>query len=237
MIRRALVTGGANGIGAAIARALAARGCHVTIADLDPVGHSVAAELDGQFIAIDATDLDAIRGAVGGAYDILVNNVGADQHAFFTQTNSDDWRRLLTINLESAFAFTAAALPHMQRTGWGRLIFIGSEAGRLGSKGGSVYAAAKAGLCGFARSLARENARYAVTSNVVLPGPIETPMLQSAVEEHGEKLRDDMAALTLMRRLGSPEDVAATVAFLASEEAGYITGEEIGVSGGMGCGS
>ncbi|MEM7520483.1 MAG: SDR family oxidoreductase [Pseudomonadota bacterium] len=236
MTRRALVTGGAQGIGAAIARALADEGHHVTIADLDPLGHARAAELDGTFVAVDATDLDGIAGAIGGPYDILVNNVGADQHAFFTQTGPADWRRLLAINLESAFAFTAAVLPHMQQVGWGRLIFIGSEAGRLGSKGGSVYAAAKAGLGGFSRSLARENARYCVTSNLVLPGPIETPMVQAAIDAHGDKLRQDMAALTLQRRLGAPEDVAAAVAFLTSDNAGYITGEALGVSGGMGCG-
>lgn len=236
MTRRALVTGGANGIGASIARALAERGDIVTIADLDPVGHALAAEIGGSFVSVDVKDLQDIPGAVGGQFDILINNVGADQHAFFTQTGPEDWRDLLTVNLESAFAFTASVLPYMQSQSWGRIVFIGSEAGRLGSKGGSVYAAAKAGLGGFARSIARENARYGITSNVVTPGPTETPMVAKAISEYGEKLEVSMTELTLMKRLGRADEVAAAAAFLASDAAGFITGETLGVSGGMGCG-
>lgn len=236
MIRRALVTGGANGIGAGIVRKLAELGHAVTIADLDPVGHALAAEIGGSFVSVDATNLEDIPGALGRQYDILINNVGADQHAFFTHTTPKDWRHLLAINLESAFAFTASVLPHMQSQSWGRIIFIGSEAGRLGSKGGSVYAAAKAGLGGFARSIARENARYGITSNVVTPGPTGTPMVAKAISQHGPQLEASMTDLTLMKRLGRVDEVAAAAAFLVSEEAGYITGETLGVSGGMGCG-
>jgi len=234
---RALVTGGASGIGAAIARALAARGDEVVIADRDPRGFSLAAEVGGDFIAVNAADPADVAGAVKGSYDILVNNVGADQHAFFTATGPEDWRHFLSVNLESAFAFTAAVLPGMQRGGYGRIVCVGSEAGRLGSRGGAVYAAAKAGLGGFARSIARENARYDITCNLVLPGPIETPMVAAAVAAQGEALRQAMADLTLVKRLGTVEEVAAAVAFLTSPEASFITGEALGVSGGMGCGA
>ena len=125
----------------------------------------------------------------------------------------------------------------MQAAGYGRIVTISSEAGRLGSKGGAVYAAAKAGLVGFTRSVARENARYGITANAVLPGPIRTPMVDRALKEHGPQLLESMASLTLLRRLGTPDEVAAAAAFLCSPEAGFITGEALGVSGGMGCGA
>ena len=123
----------------------------------------------------------------------------------------------------------------MLPAGFGRIINIGSEAGRQGSRGGSVYAAAKGGVIAFTKSLARENGRLGITANVIAPGPVDTPLLRTAVEEGGEKLLKAMEASTLLGRLGTPEEVAATVAFLASDEAGFITGETIGVSGGMGC--
>jgi len=129
---------------------------------------------------------------------------------------------------------THAVLPAMQTARFGRIVNIGSEAGRLGSKGGSVYAAAKGGMIAFTKSIARENARYGITVNNILPGPIDTPLLQRAVEEGGGKLLTAMENATLLRRLGAPEDVASAVAFIASREAGYITGETLGVSGGMG---
>ncbi|MEW6121973.1 MAG: SDR family oxidoreductase [Pseudomonadota bacterium] len=238
--RRALVTGGGAGIGAAIVRRLGADGCAVVFCDRDAeAGQALAAETGAAFVHMDGTDGTAAEAlfAAHGPFDVLVNNIGADQHAFFTQTNAEDWRFLLSVNLETAFLFTRLALPAMQAVGWGRLVNVASEAGRLGSKGGSVYAAAKAGLIGFTRSIARENARYAITANAVAPGPIHTPMVERAVAEVGEKILADMAALTLLRRLGAPREVAAAVAFLASQDAAFITGEVLGVSGGMGCGA
>lgn len=238
--RNAFVTGGAKGIGAAIARRLAADGAQVTIADLDiTAAQALAQEIAARAVQLDVTDLAQVSAVMAehGPFDILVNNAGVDQHAFFTRTTPDDWRRLIAINLESVFATTHAALPAMQSAGFGRLINIASEAGRLGSRGGAVYAAAKGGVIAFTRSIARENGSKGITANVIAPGPIDTPMLRQALEQGGDKLLQAMTGATLAGRLGTPEEVAAAVAFLASSEAGFITGEVLGVSGGMGCGA
>lgn len=238
--RKAFVTGGAKGIGAAIARRLAADGAQVTIADLDITAAQVLAQdIAARAVQLDVTDLAQVSAVMAehGPFDILVNNAGVDQHAFFTRTTPDDWRRLIAINLESVFATTHAALPAMQSAGFGRLINIASEAGRLGSRGGAVYAAAKGGVIAFTRSIARENGHKGITANVIAPGPIDTPLLQQALAQGGDKLLQAMTGATLAGRLGTPEEVAAAVAFLASADAGFITGEVLGVSGGMGCGA
>jgi len=237
--RRALVAGGAKGIGAAIAQALANEGATTTIIDIDrQAGEAVAGKSGIRFIVADVTDCNAVHRIVSGAgpFDILVNNAGMDQHAFFTETVPSDWRRLLAINLESVFAVTHAVLPGMQGARYGRIVNIASEAARLGSRGGAVYAAAKAGVIAFTKSIARESARYGVTANVIAPGPIDTPMLRAAVEHGGGKLLEAMTDATLLRRLGTPDEVAAAAVFLASDQAGFITGETLGVSGGMGLG-
>ena len=237
--RRAFVSGGANGIGAAIARSFAAAGADVVIADLDI---SSAADLAGQVGAVaaklDVTDAGMVRQVMSqhGPFDIVVNNAGADQHAFFTDTTPEDWAKLLGVNLVSVFACTHAALPAMQSAGFGRIINIASEAARMGSKGGAVYAAAKGGVVAFTKSIARENARYGITANIIAPGPIRTPMLEAAVAKGGDKILRAMTDVTLLRRLGEPEEIAAAVLFLASDQAAYITGETLGVSGGMGLG-
>lgn len=238
--RSAFVTGGAKGIGAAIVRRLAADGAQVVIADLDiAAAQALAQEIWGTAVHLDVTDIAQVATTIAshGPFDILVNNAGVDQHAFFTKTTPDDWRRLLTVNLESVFATTHAALPAMQVAGFGRLINIASEAGRLGSRGGAVYAAAKGGVIAFTRSIARENGGKGITANVIAPGPIDTPLLRQAIEHGGDKLLQAMTGATLAGRLGTPEEVAAAVAFLASTDAGFITGEVLGVSGGMGCGA
>lgn len=238
--RTAFVTGGAKGIGAAIARRLAADGAQVTIADLDmDAAQALAQEIAARAVKLDVADLSQVATTMAalGPFDILVNNAGVDQHAFFTRTTPEEWRRLIAINLESVFATTHAALPSMQSKGFGRVINIASEAGRLGSRGGAVYAAAKGGVIAFTRSIARENGLKGITANVIAPGPIDTPLLRQALQHGGDKLLQGMTGATLAGRLGTPEEVAAAVAFLASDEAGFITGEVLGVSGGMGCGA
>ncbi|PMX27455.1 MULTISPECIES: SDR family NAD(P)-dependent oxidoreductase [unclassified Pseudomonas] len=236
--RTAFVTGGSKGIGAAIVRRLAADGARVIIAAQEMImAELLADEVGGRAVRLDVTDLREVQKVVtnNGPFDILVNNAGVDQHSFFTNSTELQWRHLLAVNLEAVFATTHAALPFMQERGYGRIINIGSEAGRQGSKGGAVYAAAKGGVIAFTKSIARENGRFGITANVVAPGPIDTPLLRKAVVTGGEKLLEAMKAATLLGRLGTPDEVAAAVAFLASEEAAFITGETLGVSGGMGC--
>jgi 2-hydroxycyclohexanecarboxyl-CoA dehydrogenase len=237
--RRAFVTGGAQGIGAAIVRGFAEAGAKVVIADIDIETASIlAAEVGATAARLDVGDSDMVQAIMAqhGPFDIVVNNAGVYQHAFFTDTTPDDWAKLLAVNLVSVLACTHAALPAMQTAGFGRIINITSEAARLGSKGGAVYSAAKGGVIAFTKSIARENARFGITANAVAPGPIRTPMLEAAVAKGGDKILRAMTDATLLRRLGEPEEIAAAVLFLASDQAAYITGETLGVSGGMGVG-
>lgn len=236
--RRAFVTGGGKGIGAAIVKRLVAEGCDVVFSARDMASAAAVVESTGaKAVELDVSDIQACHDTVSqhGPFDVVVNNAGIDQHAFFTKTTFSEWQYLLNVNLQAVLATSHAALPAMQAAGFGRIINIGSEAGRQGSRGGSVYAAAKGGVIAFTKSLARENGRLGITANVIAPGPVDTPLLRSSVEQGGEKLLKAMEASTLVGRLGTPEEVAAAVAFLASDEAGFITGETIGVSGGMGC--
>ncbi len=238
--KKALVTGGASGIGAAIARRLAAEGAEVTIGDLNLEGATeVAGEISGLSIQLDVTDLGSAQAAVDSAgppIDILVNNAGTDEFGFFAQTTPEQWEKVIAVNLRGVLNCTYAALPGMQEAGYGRIVNIASEAGRVGSKGSAVYSAAKAGVIGFTKVMAREGARFGINANAIAPGPIETPLLMQAVEfgEIGEKIIETMKAGTQLRRLGQPEEVAAAVAFLASDDASYVTGETLGVSGGLG---
>jgi 2-hydroxycyclohexanecarboxyl-CoA dehydrogenase len=237
--RKALVTGGAGGIGAATCRRLAAEGAEVWVADLDVAGsETVANDVGGHAVELDVTDLDAARRACEGpgTLDILVNNAGTDEFGFFTETTPEQWGRVLAVNLGGVLNCTAAALPAMQAAGYGRIVSISSEAGRVGSKGSAVYSAAKGGVIAFMKVIARENGRYGITANSIAPGPIETPLLMGATEfgEIGERIIETMRSATQLRRLGRPEEVAAAVAFLASEDSSYVTGETLGVSGGLG---
>ncbi len=238
--RKALVTGGASGIGAAIAARLAAEGAEVWVGDIDVAGaEKVAGEINGHALELDVTDLDSAHAAVaaaGGTLDVLINNAGTDEFGFFPQTTPEQWQRVLAINLGGVLNCTAAALAGMQAAKYGRIVSISSEAGRVGSKGSAVYSAAKGGVVAFMKVIARENGRYGITANSIAPGPIETPLLMGAkaLGEMGEKLIENMKRSTQLGRLGQPDEVAAAVAFLASDDATYVTGETLGVSGGLG---
>jgi 2-hydroxycyclohexanecarboxyl-CoA dehydrogenase len=237
--RKALVTGGAGGIGSATSRRLAAEGAEVWVADLDEgAAAKVAAEISGHALRLDVTDYDATKEAIEsiGVLDVLVNNAGTDEFGFFNLTTPEQWAKVIAVNLTGVLNCTHVALPAMQEAGYGRIVSISSEAGRVGSKGSAAYSAAKAGVIAFMKVIARENARYAITANSIAPGPIETPLLMGAAQlgEMGEKLIETMKSATQMRRLGTPDEVASAIAFLSAEESSYVTGETLGVSGGLG---
>ncbi len=237
--RRALVTGGGSGIGAAIVARLAAEGAEVVIGDFnDEAAARVAAEVGATAAHLDVTSPDDATAVVAehGPFSILVNNAGMDEFGFFADTDPGQWQRVTAVNLFGVFACTHAVFGGMRDAGYGRIVSIASEAGRVGSKGSAVYSAAKGGVIAFMKVIAREGARFGITANSIAPGPIETPLLMGALEfgELGEKIVETMKAGTQMRRLGKPEEVAAAVAFLASDDASYVTGETLGVSGGLG---
>ncbi len=237
--RKALVTGGASGIGAATVRRLAAEGADVVAGDLNVEGaNQVAAEVGGVGTHLDVTDPASSRSLAEehGPFHILVNNAGADEFGFFADTDPGVWERVIAINLIGVMACTHAVLPAMQSQGYGRIVNISSEAGRIGSKGSVAYSSAKGGVLGFTKSFAREGARFGITANAICPGPIETPLLMQALElgEIGEKIIENMKAGTQLRRMGTPDEIASVVAFLSSDDSSYMTGETLGVSGGMG---
>ncbi len=236
-MRTALVTGSTRGIGAAIAARLKAEGYEVIVNGRDrESAERRAHEVGGRALVFDVSDPRAVAEAVGSLENplhVLVNNAGhEDTFAYFTDATPDRWRRMIAVNLEGVMACVHAALPAMQRERYGRIVNVGSEAGRIGSLGNAAYAAAKGGVIAFTKSIARENARYGITCNHVAPGPIDTPQLHERTPES----IDAITSMTLLRRVGTAEEVAAAVAFLASEEASYITGETLGVSGGMALG-
>jgi 2-hydroxycyclohexanecarboxyl-CoA dehydrogenase len=171
-----------------------------------------------------------------GPLDVLVNNAGTDRFAFFVNTDEALWDFVLGVNLRGTIAVTHAVLDGMQQRGRGAIVNVASEAGRVGSQGSVVYSAAKAGVIGFTRAVAREASRFGVRVNAVAPGPIDTPLLNAAPEQYGEigeRLKQGMIASTSMRRIGRPEEVAAAIAFLASDDASYVTGQTLNVSGGL----
>ena len=241
--RVALVTGGASGIGAATARRLAGEGARVAIGDIDEQGaRTVAGELDGFGCSLDVSDTGSVRAGVAaatealGEIDVLINNAGTDRFSFFVNSDEELWDFVLGVNLRGVLAVTHAVLPGMQERRRGAIVNVASEAGRVGSQGSAVYSAAKAGVIGFTKAIARESARYRVRCNAVAPGPIETPLLNAAGEvlgEIGERLKQGMVNATAMGRSGEPEEVAAAIAFLASDDASYVTGQTLNISGGL----
>lgn len=234
--RTAVVTGGAGGIGRAICADLAALGARVVVADVDlPAAEAVAKELpDAGAMRVDLTEPDSIEAFVTGVgpVDALVHNAGVSIVEAFVSSDPANWDLMWKINLRAPMQLTKGLLPGMTERGWGRLVFISSDGARAGSGGEGAYAATKAGLFGLAKTLAREAARSGVTSNVVCPGPTDTPMVRSVAERHPDLL-DKLAKQIPLRRIGRPEDVAGIVAFLCTERAGYITGQTLSVSGGI----
>ena len=228
----ALVTGGVGGIGSATCERLAAEGAEVA-----------AADLQGADYVMDVRDTASVRAAVEavesdlGPIDVLVNNAGIADDDFFTRTTEAQWDRVIAVNLRGVLAVTHAVLPGMHERGGGSIVNVASEAGRVGSQLSSVYSATKAGVIGFTKALAKESARYKVRVNAVAPGPIDTDMLKvapAALGELGERFVQGMVDSTAMGRPGRPEEVAAAIAYLAGEDASFVTGETIGVSGGLG---
>jgi 2-hydroxycyclohexanecarboxyl-CoA dehydrogenase len=244
--RIALVTGGGGGIGRAISLALAEDGRAVAVADVradaaESVAEEVAQSGARAFaIAIDVTDTGSVIAGVDrvaaelGPVDILVNNAGWDELVPFLDTDEAFWNRVIEINFMGCLRLTHALLGGMAERGFGRLVNIGSDAGRVGSSLESVYSGAKGGVIAFTKTVAREVARSGVTANAVCPGPTRTPMLETvARDEAGERIVASLERAVPMRRLGEPEDVAAAVAFFASERASFITGQTLSVSGGL----
>ena len=227
----ALVTGGARGIGLAIARRLADEGCRIGVADLD---RESLGELPGEWLGVecDVTDEGQVAELVEtverelGPVSILVNNAGVCISQPVPETTLENWEKTLRVNLTSAFLLSKLVLPGMNGRGWGRIINIASMAGKLGGlTSGIAYTASKAGMMGLTKSLARE-AAPGVTSNALAPAFIRTVMTSAEVEEQYRKLIP-------VGRIGEAEEVAAAVAFLASAHAGYITGETLDINGGM----
>jgi 3-oxoacyl-[acyl-carrier protein] reductase len=238
--RIALVTGASRGIGRAIAQRLAARGAMVAAAAR---GENAKETVDGitgaggraEVVALDVTDSAAVGAAVNGVLerhgriDILVNNAGITRDQLMLRMKREDWDAVIGTNLTSAFALTQAVLKPMIRQRSGRIICISSVVGQSGNAGQANYAASKAGLIGFAKSVALEVASRGITVNVVAPGMIETDMTKAITDQ----AREQWESRIPLQRLGTTEDIASAVCFLASDEASYITGQVLAVNGGM----
>jgi 2-hydroxycyclohexanecarboxyl-CoA dehydrogenase len=234
--RRAVVTGGAGAIGAATARALAQQGLRVAVCARTLEAAGSVAEADEAFAGdlTDSSSIDRMAKAVtaGGPVDVFVSCAGWGDVQPFLETTPETWDTLLAINLRAAIQLTRAFLPEMADRGWGRVVYIGSDAGRVGSRNEAVYAAAKGGVHAFCKSIAYEVARRGVTCNVISPGPTETPRLSRYREANPEKIAPLLRRIPI-GRVGSSADVAAAAAFLCSESAEYITGQVWSVNGGL----
>jgi 2-hydroxycyclohexanecarboxyl-CoA dehydrogenase len=247
--RSAIVTGGGSGIGRAISLRLAQDGAKVAIADLDPSGAAETVRLIGEVhgapaalaIETDVSDLarvtamvDQVRGAWGGRIDVLVNNAGWDKLEPFMQSRPETWDKVIAINLRGPINCVSAVLPAMVEQGAGSIISISSDAGRVGSSGEAVYSACKAGVIGFSKTIAREVARHNIRVNVVCPGPTQTPLLEQVTSgDQGERVIAAMVRSVPFRRLGQPDDIAGAVAFFASDDSAFCTGQVLSVSGGL----
>lgn len=242
-----VVTGGAGGIGAATCLRFAEEGARVVVTDLNAeAAQAVAAKItanggEALALACDLTDFDAVQAAVAkiedefGAIDVLANVAGWDVFTPFLKSDPAFWTKIIDINLRSVLNITHPVLARMAERRSGRIVSVASDAARVGSSGESVYAACKAGVIAFSKTIAREHARHGISVNVVCPGVTETGMLEAFMESAGdpEKLRVAFTRAVPMGRLGRPEDLPGAILFFASDDAGFITGQVISVSGGL----
>ena len=244
--RTVLVTGGANGIGAAIARRLAEEGCTIGILDRDiGTGESLASEIEARgrrakLYDADITDYGAVSRAVEsfeaafGPVSFLVNNAGWDRAQNFLDSAPDFWRKVIAVNLFGPLNVSHVVLRGMAARGFGRVVNIASDAGRVGSSGEAVYSACKGGIIALTKTLARELVSKGVILNTICPGPTDTAILRSFLEgPDGARIAEGLKRAIPMRRLGAPEDYPGLIAFLLSDDAAYITGQTISVSGGL----
>ena len=232
-----LVTGGGGAIGSAICRRFAEEGAQLLVADrAREAAERVAKECKGTGLVFDIADYGAAKAAIGErAVDVLVNNAGWDRFQNFAETKPEEWEQLIAINLRGPLNMHHLVLPQMLKRGSGRIVNISSDAARVGSSGEAVYSACKGGIISFTKTLAREVARKGITVNVVCPGPTDTPILRGFLGEGeaGQKVYDALVRAIPMKRVGQPDDIPGIVAFLASDEAAFITGQVISVSGGL----
>ncbi len=245
--RVVIVTGGGGGIGGATCRRFAEEGARVAVFDRDGAAAERVAvtigDAGGQAVAhtVDITEHDAVAAAVAraetqlGPVDVLVNNAGWDIFKPFLDTDPALWQKIIAVNLTGALNMHHAVLPGMVERGRGRVVNIASDAARVGSSGEAVYAACKGGLVALSKTLAREHARHGITVNAVCPRPTETPLLENflAEAENPDKLAQAFRRAVPLGRLGRPEDLPGAIAFLASEDAAFITGQVLSVSGGL----
>jgi 2-hydroxycyclohexanecarboxyl-CoA dehydrogenase len=237
----AIVTGAARGLGRGIAERLASEGATVVVTDVNEAGAKEAAdEIASGAIGIgcDVSDYDSVESMVAdvkqrfGRIDVLVNNAGWDLAAPFLDLDRDVWPKIIGINLYGVLNTSKAVLPVMAEQGSGSVVNISSDAGRVGSSGEAVYSAAKGGVIAFTKSTARELARKQVRVNVVCPGPSDTQLFAEFAGDN-QGLRDALTKAIPLRRLGQPEDVAGAVAYFASDDSTYVTGQTVSVSGGL----
>jgi 2-hydroxycyclohexanecarboxyl-CoA dehydrogenase len=245
--RVAIVTGAAGGIGREICRRFLDEGVHILAMDINADAlKGLAADLGADEtrlypLAVDIADYAAVKEAVDrgiakfGKLEILVNNAGWDIAKPFLQTDPDLWDKIIAINLRGPLNLHKAAMPHMIASGGGKIVNVASDAGRVGSSGESVYSACKGGLISFSKTIAREYARDNIRVNAVCPGPTDTALLRSFVGdgEFGQKIYEGLKRAIPLKRLGQPDDIPGMIAFLSSDDANFITGQVISVSGGL----
>jgi len=244
MSRVAVVTGAASGMGLAVSRRLAHEGHRVALLDLDgDAAEQAADELRGtgaQALAakVDVTDRGAVDEALQrvrselGPVEIMVTSAGLDEFVAFTDITTAQWERMIAVNLTGVFHCVQVAVPDMLAAGWGRIVLISSSSAQSGARHMAHYVASKGGVIGLTKALAAELGPHGITVNTVPPGSIDTPMTRRAQATGVLPSTDAIAKMIPVRRTGTPDDVAATCAFLCSDEAGYITGQQINVNGG-----